>query len=216
MASVTNVTADADGIEDTHEAKRFAILSAAARIFNEKGFHETSMTDVADALGVTKPFLYYYIENKQDLVEQCSGIATKQLHELIDSTIEAKGAVLHQLQHLLRMYAKVMTTDFGVCLIRNTAPGRFSPKRTQLWAGRRRMNKRVESLIAQGIADGSIRSCDPKKVSFAIFGAFNWMTFWYDPNGHQSPEILADEFFNIFLRGIAAENEDDYAGTYVV
>ena len=54
--------------EEKHSAKARTILLAAARIFNERGYHETSMSDVAKALGVSKPYLYYYLKNKERIL----------------------------------------------------------------------------------------------------------------------------------------------------
>ncbi len=189
--------------KEAREAKRMAILEAAAKIFNERGYHSTSMSDVADALGVSKPFLYYYLKDKEDLLYQCSRAATEQLHALLDEVRDAKVSGWQRLEMLFRRYVHVMTTDFGVCLIRNTAQGNMNPERRQkLWTGRRRLNREVERIVAEGIADGSIRSCDPKKLSFAMFGAFNWITFWYRADGPQKPETIADYFLDIFARGV--------------
>lgn len=191
--------------EEAREAKRMAILAAAAKIFNERGYHATSMSDVADALGVSKPFLYYYLKDKEDLLYQCSRAATEQLHALLDEVREAKVNGWRRLEMLFRRYVHVMTTDFGVCLIRNTAQGNMNrAQRDKLWTGRRRLNREVERIVAEGIADGSIRSCDPKKLTFAMFGAFNWITFWYRADGPQKPETIADYFLDIFARGVVA------------
>ena len=67
--------------------------------------------------------------------------------------------------------------------------------------GWRRLNREVEQIIAQGIADGSIRKCDPIALSFAMFGAFNWITYWYRSNGPLSPDEIADRFVDIFAHG---------------
>lgn len=195
---------------DAREAKRYAILEAAARIFNERGYHSTSMSDVADALSVSKPFLYYYIKDKEDLLFQCSNIATEQLGSLLDDVRKAEVNGWQRLEMLFRRYIHVMTTDFGICLIRNTAAGNMAvEKREKLWTGRRRLNREVERIIAQGIADGSIRSCDPKKLSFAMFGSFNWITFWYQSSGPQKPEAIADYFLDIFARGVVPSGDAD-------
>lgn len=192
---------------EPREAKRLSILKAAARIFNERGFHQTSVADVADALGVSKPFLYYYLKNKDDILFECSRIATEQLHAILDEAQMAKLSGWERLRVLLRGYAEVMTTDFGICLIRNTAPGFLPPQsRKKLWSGRRRLNSEVERIIAQGIADGSIRSCDPKVVSFALFGAFNWISFWYRDNGPLNADTIANYYIDLFARGIAKED----------
>jgi AcrR family transcriptional regulator len=188
--------------EDKHGTKARMILLAAARIFNERGYHETSMADVAQALGVSKPFLYYYLKNKEDILYECSRLATEELHAMLDEVRRSKVDGWDRLVLLFRGYARVMTTDFGICLIRNTAPGSLPDTgREKLWVGRRRLNREVEQIIAQGIADGSIRPSDPITLSFAMFGAFNWMTAWYRPDGPLSAEEIADRFLDVFAHG---------------
>jgi AcrR family transcriptional regulator len=185
------------------EAKRLSILSAAAKIFNERGYHNTAMADVAEAIGVSKPFLYYYLKDKEDILYECSRIATEQMHAMLADVRKAEVTGWQRIEMAFRGYAEIMTTDFGVCLIRNSAPGSLPSKsREKLWAGRRRLNKEIEVFIAQGIADGSIRTCDPKTLSFALFGAFNWMTIWYRANGRLRPATIADNFLDIMARGV--------------
>src|SRR5690606_36087727 len=111
---MTNSADVEDTPQDPREAKRYAILEAAARIFNERGYHSTSMSDVADALGVSKPFLYYYIKDKEDLLFECSNIATEQLRTLLDDVRKADVNGWQRLEMLFRRYINVMTTDFGV------------------------------------------------------------------------------------------------------
>jgi len=189
--------------ENLREAKRLSILSAAAKIFNERGYHNTAMADVAEAIGVSKPFLYYYLKDKEDILYECSRIATEQMHAMLADVRKAEVTGWQRIEMAFRGYAEIMTTDFGVCLIRNSAPGSLPSKsREKLWAGRRRLNKEIEVFIAQGIADGSIRTCDPKTLSFALFGAFNWMTIWYRANGRLRPATIADNFLDIIARGV--------------
>jgi AcrR family transcriptional regulator len=193
-----------------HESKRLAILEAAARIFNERGFANTTMSDLAEALNVSKPFLYYYLKDKEDIVFECSRIATEQVHAMLDEVRKADVSGWRRIELAFRGYAEVMTTDFGICLIRSTAPGSL-PKgsRDKLWAGRRRFNREVEVFIAQAIADRSIRSVDPKLLSFALFGAFNWLTLWYRTEGPLKPATIADTFLDIFARGVVRPRERD-------
>lgn len=189
--------------ENLREAKRLSILSAAAKIFNERGYHNTAMTDVAEAIGVSKPFLYYYLKDKEDILYECSRIATEQMHAMLADVRKADVTGWQRIEMAFRGYAEIMTTDFGVCLIRNSAPGSLPSKsREKLWVGRRRLNKEIEVFIAQGIADGSIRTCDPKTLTFALFGAFNWMTIWYRANGRLRPATIADNFLDIMARGV--------------
>ncbi|MES2975154.1 MAG: TetR/AcrR family transcriptional regulator [Pseudomonadota bacterium] len=192
----------AEPVPDKRSVKSLQILSAAAKIFNERGYHGTSVADVAEALGVSKPFLYYYLKNKDDILFECSRIATEQLHAMLDEVRKTDVPGWERLELVFRGYARVMTTDFGICLIRNTAPGTMpTNSREKLWVGRRRLNREVEQIIARGIADGSIRQCDPIALSFAIFGAFNWITYWYRDNGPLSPDEISERFLDLFAHG---------------
>ncbi len=192
-----------DPREDPREAKRLSILRTAARIFAERGYHNTSVSDVAELLGVSKPFLYYYLKNKEDILFECSRIATAELHEVLDQVRALRGSAIEKLQMLFRGYARVMSTDFGACLIRSTTPGSLPPAlREKLFTGRRRLNREVERILAEGIADGSIRSLHPRLASFALFGAFNWITTWYRPDGPMTPEAIADLYLDLFARGL--------------
>ena len=112
MATPTPLRGE-DSPDEQRETKRMAILSAAAKIFNERGYHDTSVADVAEVLGVSKPFLYYYLKNKDDMLFECSRIATEQLHSMLDEVRSAKLSGWDRLVRLLRGYAQVMTTDFG-------------------------------------------------------------------------------------------------------
>jgi AcrR family transcriptional regulator len=189
--------------EEPREAKRLSILRTAARIFAERGYHNTSVSDVADVLGVSKPFLYYYLKNKEDILFECSRIATEQLHEVLEEVRTLRGTAWEKLQLLFRGYARVMSTDFGACLIRSTTPGSLPPQlRDKLFTGRRRLNREVERILAEGIADGSIRSLHPRLASFALFGAFNWITTWYRQGGAMAPEAIADIYLDLFARGM--------------
>ena len=67
-----------------HEAKHSAILSRAAKLFNTKGARSTTLSDVANKLGLTKTSLYYYVKTKEDLIFQCYDSAMRRAHDTLD------------------------------------------------------------------------------------------------------------------------------------
>ena len=79
------------------EAKRNAVLSTAAQLFNEKGFHATSLDDIAARLHVTKPTLYYYVKNKDEILIACVRRGLEMMHEGIEQTRLAGGSAIEQL-----------------------------------------------------------------------------------------------------------------------
>lgn len=104
--------------ERQREAKRNAVLQAAAQLFNERGFHATSLDDIAARLNVTKPTLYYYVKNKDEILLQCVSKGLTMMLEGIDASRAAGGKAIDQLMTCMQVYARIVTMDFGMCLIR--------------------------------------------------------------------------------------------------
>jgi hypothetical protein len=67
---------------------------------------------------------------------------------------------------------------------------------------KRRLDSTLRGYVEEGIADGSIRPCNPKLVSFAIAGAINWIGTWYHPDGDLSPREIAAAYAQILTGGL--------------
>ncbi|MBM6592607.1 TetR/AcrR family transcriptional regulator [Microvirga pudoricolor] len=187
------------------ELKRDAVLRAAAQAFNENGFHKTSLDDVAERLNVTKPTIYYYVKNKDQILFECVRIGLERLE---DASAEISGTSetgLSRLVSLWRVYAQIVTEDFGRCLILVGEDPLPQDTRRELRALKGRIDKRFRSVIAEGIADGSIRTCDPKMAAFAAAGALSWIARWYDPRGPLKPEELADQIIDLLIHGVGGD-----------
>src|SRR5579864_166276 len=100
------------------EMKREAVLRTAAQVFNEKGFHATSLDEVAERLHVTKPTLYYYAKSKDEILFECVRIGLEMTQAAINRVSESGGTAVQKLQAAMLEYAKIVTMDFGMCLIR--------------------------------------------------------------------------------------------------
>ena len=109
--------------DEQRQLKRMAILRAAAQAFNQAGFHQTSLTDLAALLNVTKPTLYYYVKNKDDILQGILDVAGEQLRIAITTELDTfpqerpQANGLDKLRHFFKQYAAMMTDDFGACLI---------------------------------------------------------------------------------------------------
>jgi len=190
-------------IQNRREQKRMAILKAAASAFIEKGFYNTTIDDVCDILKLSKPTVYYYVKDKETLLFECARIATTDLHAAIRLARDEGNNGWERLRNIFLAYAEVMTSDFGKCLILSSKNDMSSESVERLWDGRRRLNTEIREVIEQGINDGSIKDCDPKLTSFALFGAFNWIANWYDEDGNMTPTEIAQVFCELFEKGIA-------------
>lgn len=185
------------------QQKRDAILRIAAREFCAKGYHRTSLNDIAERLNVTKPSLYYYVKNKDDILFQCHREALEQLREPLETARRGDRSGRERLRGFMAAYADLVSGDFGRCLILCTDQVLQPDLRDELWSVRRDLNATVCRMIEDGIADGSIAPCDPTYTAFALFGAFNWISHWYTPERSVEPARIAELFCDLFERGLS-------------
>ncbi|GAA3984957.1 TetR/AcrR family transcriptional regulator [Comamonas faecalis] len=194
--------ADAPARAQQREAKRNAVLSTAAQMFNERGFHATSLDDIAASLHVSKPTLYYYVKNKDEILLEC---VKKGLHMTLDG-IEASraagGNAVDMLRACMQVYADIVTQPFGMCLIRVGDEEVPEPSRTELRRMKREIDLAFRRLVAQGVEEGSLAPCDPKITAFVIAGALSWIGRWYQPGGDYGAEQVAEQCIGTLLGGV--------------
>ncbi|WP_247657860.1 TetR/AcrR family transcriptional regulator [Aquabacter sp. L1I39] len=185
------------------EEKRFAVMRAATRLFNERGFHATSLDDVAAVLGVTKPTIYHYLGNKDQVLLECVKFGLDQVLEAAERSRAASGNGLARLQAFLRRYAEINMDDFGRCVIR-TGDEVLSPESAKTFRELKgQIDLAMRALVAEGIADGSIAPGDPRLIAFTLAGALNWPARWFNPKGPKTSAEVAAEMMDILTRGIA-------------
>jgi AcrR family transcriptional regulator len=195
-------TKEIQGREEQYELKRLALLRTAARAFIEDGYYETTLDDIAGRLGVTKPTLYYYIKNKEDILYQCMRLALEEGQEALDVAKSHGTTGLERLHAFLARFAEIIATDFGTCLILSRDDALSPEARQTIRDSRATMDKQVRQIIEVGIADGSIAQCDPKLTAFTLFGALNWMAHWYRDTGQYTPREVAEHALQVFEKGL--------------
>lgn len=182
--------------------KRHAVLQAAVRMFNERGFHATSLDDVAASLGVTKPVIYHYLGNKDQVLFECVRLGLTQIRGAAVAARAAEGTGLDRLKAFLRRYAEVNMDDFGRCVIR-TGDETLSPEsRREFRALKGEIDRDMREVIAEGVADGSIYAKDVRLTAFTLAGALNWPARWFDPEGPESRSEVAAAMVEILCEGL--------------
>lgn len=184
------------------EVKRNAVLQMAARLFNERGFHATSLDDIAERLNVSKPTLYYYIENKDQILLECVKIALDLMQDGIGEVRAAGGSAIDQLKACMRIYSGVVTQDFGMCVIRIGEDPLPEPLKKELRRLKAGIDGQFRRLIEDGVAEGSLAPCDPKMAAFMLAGALSWIGRWYRPDGDLTPDQIADQGIELLLNGV--------------
>ena len=185
------------------DLKREAVTKTAAHLFLEHGYQKTSMSLLAARLKVTKPALYYYFRNKEEILVECYRGGIAEIEENLSQLSAGAGTGLARLRLYVHEYATVVLShDFGRCVAMIDDSELSSETRRGVRDLKRRIDVSFRTLVAEGIADGSIAACDPKLVSFAIAGAINWAGTWYKPTGELLPEQIAEAFTGILTGGL--------------
>lgn len=187
--------------KDRH-AKRYALLDAAARMFNARGFHASSLDDVAASVGVTKPTIYHYLGNKEQVLIECMRIGLIGLQEAANQVNRAHGSGLEKLRAFLIRYAEVNMTEFGQCVIRTGDELLSAEGLKELHSLKRPIDDAMRALLSEGMADGSIVRGDAKLMAFALAGALNWPGRWYKASGELAPPAIAERLTEILIAGL--------------
>lgn len=188
--------------EQQRELKRMAILRTAARTFNQAGFRQTTLTNLAQQLNVTKPTLYHYVKNKDDILEGILQLAMVDLRAMIERVNSAELSGLEKLRKFAIEYGDVMTDDFGACLILTRISALETRFRKLYQAASKEVFTALRAVVTEAIADGSIRNCDPKYMASALLGTLNETVYWYLVDGKESARDSAENFFNVFEFGL--------------
>lgn len=183
--------------------KREALLLAAVRLFNAHGFHAASLDDVAASLHVSKPLIYHYLGNKEQVLFECVTRGLEQLQAAAARAKAAPGDGLEQLRSFLRLYAEITMGDFGRCVIRTGDECLSAESAVHFRALKREIDTTMRDLIHRGVRDGSIGTPDVKLVAFTLAGALSWPARWHDPDGPQSASTIAKRMVDILTTGIA-------------
>jgi TetR/AcrR family transcriptional regulator, cholesterol catabolism regulator len=170
------------------------ILTAAARIFREKGYHGTSVQDIAEAVGLLKGSLYHYIRSKEQLLARLfEGSLGDTIVEL-ESIAARDATATERLRDMVRVYVMSVTANLdAVGIYLREWRSLPAPELARVRARRRAMRRLFEDVIGEGVKRRELSVSDPKIAALAIIGMCNWTYEWYRPRGRLTPAALADE-----------------------
>ncbi len=184
------------------EVKREAVIRAAARAFNRKGYHNTSLDDIAAALEVTKPTVYYYVTNKEHLLFQCFLAGVEPIRAAFREVKDQQAPGRERLNAVLRHYGEAVASEFGWCMVRAEDQDLSPAMSRHIKSLKSEIDQGIRRLIRDGVQDGSIEPCDPKMTAFALAGALNWIAHWYREDQSLTPAEIAAAFVALFEGGL--------------
>jgi AcrR family transcriptional regulator len=185
-------------------AREEEILSAAARIFREKGYHGTSVRDIAESVGLLKGSLYHYIRSKEELLARLFEGALEETIRELDEIAARDEPVTDRLRAMVRAYSLSVTANLdSVALYLREWRSLPAPELARVRARRRSMRASFESVIAEGARRREFAVADAKVAALAMLGMVNWTYEWYRPRGRLKPEGLADAIADLAVRSVS-------------
>jgi AcrR family transcriptional regulator len=182
-------------------ARRNELTREAARLFAQKGYHGTSIGEIAQALGVQKGSLYAHIQSKQDLLYETMVEGAGAFHAGLDAIPEELPAT-EKIRLALRSHLRVVADQLDVATV-FVQEWRYleGERREEIVAERRRYEERIRALFREGRELGELRSdLDDATAALLALSAANWAYTWLQP-GRDTDE-LADRFYEQLLDGI--------------
>jgi len=160
------------------------------------------MQEIARALGMRKGNLYYYFENKEAILFFCHDYSLDILLEHLARVEREQAAPDARLRQLIVGFIHMILDDLhGTALtmdLQALSPALFKA----IVKKRDRFDRGLRAVIEDGMRKGVFRRGDPKLLTFAILGASNWITRWYDPSGPLHSDRIADAFADYLLAGL--------------
>jgi AcrR family transcriptional regulator len=196
--------------KSTHDAKKAKpatrleeVLQSAANIFFAKGFHATSIEDVARDVGMLKGSLYYYIKSKDDLlfqlllagIEDGDAFIARQIDTAADPVEQLERAIRGQIDYIIQN-----RVQFGLFLHEfDSLSGKRQHKLISVMS---RYNSRFVELVRRGQEQGKLLPGEPWIIVNGILGMCNWLYRWYDTDEISDPEQVKQIFVRMLLQGI--------------
>lgn len=193
-------------LRERYERRRLEVIDAAAKVFAERGYHETTIEDLIQASGMTRGGLYHYTASKRDLL-------LAVIDELMEPLIAQARAVIEELEppevhlrRLMRVWLEHVASHRNHMIV-------FAQERRTLshgpgWSEVRRARKLFEQMLAEvidrGRREGSFQMADQQLAMLMLLGAVNHTSQWFTPRGRLSPEQIADLYCDMLFGGISA------------
>ena len=188
----------------TYDEKLARILQAAAAIFADKSYHDTSIRDISRATGVSLSGLYYYFRSKEELLfliqDHCFGnvLATAQ------NTHAGEDDPERRLHLFIENHLRYFMSNMKEMKVLSHEARSLSGEYRRLVNEKKRQYTELCIQVLTELAPAEA-ALDPRIAAFSLFGMMNWIYNWYKPEHDVPAAELADHMSRLFLRGYLSE-----------
>lgn len=183
------------------EKKKEEILRSAAVVFAEKGYHGTTMEEIAAGLLMTKGSMYYYFKNKDELLYHCHKMIMDMSIEGMKGIIESSASSTEKLYRAIKSHIAIATSEKSMFMVMHKPGQHFTDDYlNDILEARSEYAQSFDYIIKEGIKTGEFQTVDVKMVRMIILGALNWTQEWFDPKGEKSPDEISEVFATYLMR----------------
>jgi AcrR family transcriptional regulator len=186
-------------LRERYDRRRQDVVQAAARVFAERGYEQTSVQQLAAELGLATGALYHYFPGKEDLLVRICDQLTSPLLERIDE-LDAAGPPAEQLRDLVRLWVVHVVEHRDHVLVFQQV--RHVVDHGEQWQGVRRDRKEFEGRLDAALAcvgAAELATADRDLARYALLGMVNHTVQWYRPSGRLTPQQIADGYVDLVL-----------------
>ena len=179
------------------------IYQVAERLFSERGYHATTMREIARELAIEGGSLYSHISGKQELLYAIVLRGSEQFLQSARDAIAAAGSARVRLRELMRRHLAIMAESTPRAIVHFHEWRHLEPvHQATIRARRDEYESYVRQIIRDGVVAGEFASHDERLVSLSVLSLLNWTYQWYAPGGTWNASELADQFFDLLTRGL--------------
>ncbi len=197
---------DQNGERATQSNARERILEAATALFSQKGYASSSVREIVELAGVTKPVLYYYFKNKEGLFRAILEWAVQLQEDVLHSVMEKPGTMLERIIHLSQQaYQRVMENKNLLKMIHMLVFG--PPQGVPSYdfnAYHRRMIGTIQSIYMEGLANGEVINADPEEIAMLFLSLIDFCFHWDHVHPELSDSRRAERLLTLAYNGIKA------------
>ncbi|MFN2281310.1 MAG: TetR/AcrR family transcriptional regulator [Anaerolineales bacterium] len=185
------------------------ILQAAAQIFQEKGYHATSMQDIANAVDLQKGSLYHYVDSKQDILYALLDQALSLILERLQAVVSEELAPQEKIRQAMRSYFSFLAENPSLSSVLLLEYRSLEPIYKQKHIPLRDQVDHIwQEILEEGNMKGEFNAPETGLISKALLGVLNWTITWYREDGPLTAEQIADQFTDLFFTGILARDNE--------
>jgi AcrR family transcriptional regulator len=181
------------------------ITEQSIRLFEKKGFSETSIQDIVDSLGVTKGTFYYYFSSKEELLMDIhlgyiDDLLAQQERIFKDQSQTCKEKLF---EIVFILFSDIKYSGSAAKIFFRELKNLNTEHSTLIHFKRDQFRLNIEELIRNGMDQGEFRQdLNASIITFGILGITNWSYHWFNPEGKCSDREVAEIFIDMILKGI--------------